>query len=318
MKALFTTILIAILVATTAFAAGSPAHRIKHSKLPAISSTEGRNGNGNNLPFSLQAAVITGKPLNTQVSAWKGPACILGGAMAHLTLGTLYCWGNFMSYAPTNLRFFDGLEHPGAQPDALYVIPLTILAQAIAMPFGPSLVKAIGASRTLLLGSWISAAAVYLASYQTDLASFILYYSFMFGAGAGLAYTSPMAAGWKWMPGSKGLVSGGVLAGFGAGGFLFSLIGSQTVNPDSLNPIAGRFPASVYDNFPVMLRKLAVLYAAISFLGSWLVTEPSIPVIQQQAPCQPIPVSTNTTNAIIAAPLPPRSKFWKSTISFLY
>ena len=124
--------------------------------------------------------------------------------MAHLTLGTLYCWGNFLSYAPAYLRYFDGMEHIGSQPDAIYVLPLTILAQAAAMPFGPSLVKVLGASRTMLLGSWIAATAVYLASYQTTLQSFILFYSLMFGAGAGLAYTAPMAAGWKWMPNSKG------------------------------------------------------------------------------------------------------------------
>jgi MFS family permease len=209
------------------------------------------------------------------VGKWNGPACILGGALAHLTLGTLYCWGNFLSYAPANLRFFDGLEHPGQQPDALYVIPFTIIAQAIALPVGPYLTKAIGSSRTLLLGSWITAAAVYLASYQTTLSSFMLFYALMFGLGAGLAYTAPMGAGWKWMPASKGLVSGGILAGFGSGGFLFSMIGSRHVNPTGANLVGGKFPPSVYARFPTMLRKLALMYAAISFVGSLLITEPT-------------------------------------------
>lgn len=208
--------------------------------------------------------------------SWRGPACVLGGALAHLTLGTLYCWGNFMSYAPSYLRFFDGQDHIGVQPDALYVIPFAMFSLAAAMPFGPSIVKAIGASRTLLLGSWISAFAVYMASYQTSLASFIFFYSLLFGAGAGLAYTAPMAAGWKWLPNNKGLVSGGVLAGFGSGGFLFSMIGSRHVNPNRANMLNGRFPSAVYDNFPSMLRKLAVIYAAVAFVGSCLVSEPPI------------------------------------------
>lgn len=195
--------------------------------------------------------------------------------MAHLTLGTLYCWGNFLSYAPTHLRFFDGLEHPGAQPDALYVIPFTIIAQAMAIPFGPSLSKALGASRAMLFGSWLTAAAVYLASYQKTLSSFMLFYSLMFGAGAGLAYTAPMAAGWKWLPANKGLVSGAILAGFGSGGLLFSMIGSRHVNPDGLNMVDGKFPSIVYERFPSMLRKLALMYAALSFVGSLLVTEPN-------------------------------------------
>ena len=50
-------------------------------------------------------------------------------------------------------------------------------------------------------------------------------YSFLFGAGVGLAYTAPMVNGWKWFPEKKGLVSGAVVAGFGAGGFVFNQVG---------------------------------------------------------------------------------------------
>lgn len=216
--------------------------------------------------------VASTSPSNTK-DMWRGPACIIGGALAHLTLGTLYCWGNFISYAPQSLRFFDGKDHPNVPPDALYVMPLTLVAQAAAMPFGPFISKYLGYSGTMLLGSWITAAAVYLASYQTRLLPFMLLYSLMFGTGCGLAYTAPMAAGWKWMPNQKGLVSGGILTGFGAGGFIFGMIGSKLANPDRLNPVKGKFPSSVYDAFPQMLRTLAILYAGLSFVGSLLVTE---------------------------------------------
>lgn len=40
-------------------------------------------------------------------------ATVLGGALAHLALGTLYCWGNFQSYVPKHLLFFDGKTRPG-------------------------------------------------------------------------------------------------------------------------------------------------------------------------------------------------------------
>lgn len=97
-----------------------------------------------------------------------------------------------------------------------------------------------------------------------------------FFKGVGLAYTAPMAAGWKWMPEKKGLVSGGILTGFGAGGFFFSLIGSNYINPKKLEVLSnGRFPDEVYDNFPKALRKLAVIYAGLSLLGSLLVREPA-------------------------------------------
>ncbi len=34
----------------------------------------------------------------------KGAVAVLGGVMAHLTLGTMYCWGNFAPYVPPKLR----------------------------------------------------------------------------------------------------------------------------------------------------------------------------------------------------------------------
>jgi len=204
----------------------------------------------------------------------RGVLCVIGGALCHLALGTLYCWANFMSYSPEKLRFFDGKAHPGKTADAMLVIPLTMMAQALALPFGPTIVSKIGASRTLLLGSWIMALSVYLASFAQSLSVFLAFYSFVFGAGIGIAYTAPMLAGYKWLPQSKGLVSGGVLAGFGMGGFFFNLIGTKLVNPKGLNPVAGKFPGEVYAGFGPMLRKLAIIYAALTLVGSLLVTEP--------------------------------------------
>ncbi len=33
-----------------------------------------------------------------------GAMAVLGGVLVHLTLGTMYCWGNFAPYAPPKLR----------------------------------------------------------------------------------------------------------------------------------------------------------------------------------------------------------------------
>ena len=223
-----------------------------------------------------------------------GVSCILGGALAHLIFGTLYAWGNFMSYAPNpSLRFFDGMDHPGAAPDAVYVIPLTLLAQATAMPFGPGLVAKYGPAKTQLLGSMLVAASVYAASFQTSLGLFMFFYSILFGVGTGLGYTAPMIAGWKWKPNAKGLVSGGILTGFGLGGFIFSLIGTKLVNPKGLNAIKGKFPQEVYDNFPKMLRTLSGFYAVTALLGSLLVKDPPVPT-----------AAASKKSGAVAAPLP--------------
>ena len=233
----------------------------KNRKHDLLSQTE---SNVSKLPL------VASSPASNDV--YKGVACIIGGFLAHLTYGSLYCWGNFLSYSPPQLRFFDGQEHPN-QPDALQVMPITLLAQCLTMPLGPLLVKRLGPQKTQLIGSVLVALGVYLASFTKTLRDFLAFYSVLFGAGVGLAYTAPMTAAWNYMPDKKGLVSGVILTGFGGGGFIFNLIGTKLVNPKNLEALLGKFPEEVYSNFPNMLRKLASLYLTFSLVGSLLIIE---------------------------------------------
>jgi OFA family oxalate/formate antiporter-like MFS transporter len=203
-----------------------------------------------------------------------GAAAIFGGMISHLIFGTLYCWGNFASYAPPSLRFFDGQEHKGS-PDATLVFPLTLVSQCFAMPFGTMLAKQLGPRATMLLGCSLVSAGVYMASFAKTLSTFIFFYSIVFGTGVGLGYTAAMIAGWKWMPHAKGLVSGLILTGFGAGGFIFNLVGTYLANPNGANPVNGKFPPEVYANFPKMLRTLSIVYICMAALGSIFITDPS-------------------------------------------
>lgn len=93
----------------------------------------------------------------------------------------------------------------------------------------------------------------------------------MFGAGIGIAYSAPLVAGWQHLPDKKGLVSGGVLTGFGASSFVFSILGSRIINPKGLNAVNGVFPQEIYDRFPFMLRSLASIYATLALLGTLIV-----------------------------------------------
>ena len=65
-----------------------------------------------------------------------------------------------------------------------------------------------------------------------------------------------------------------ILAGFGAGGFVFNLIGTKLVNPKGADLVDGKFPDEVYAGFPMMLRKLSVIYFTLTLLGSLMVSEP--------------------------------------------
>ena len=206
--------------------------------------------------------------------AQKGVASVVGGALVHTCFGSSYCSGNFIHYAPAPLRYWNVNRH-GAHPDALYVFPFYFLGQCLAMPVGPLLAQRLGARHTLAIGAFFMVSGVFLASFATSLSSFLLFYGFTFGIGVGLGYTSPMIAGWSWLPQAKGLVSGGVLAGFGMGGFIFNLLGSYLVNPTGDDPVDGLFPDAVYERFPGMLRTLCVCFVVLATAGTFLITEKS-------------------------------------------
>ena len=118
------------------------------------------------------------------------------------------------------------------------------------------------------------AGGVFLSSFAQTLPVFMLFYSLFFGVGVGIAYTAPIVAGWKWFPESKGLVSGAVLTGFGAGGFFFNLLGTKLINPNNEKPIKGAFSPSLTAGFGPLLRKLSACYVALAVAGSLLVSVP--------------------------------------------
>ena len=202
----------------------------------------------------------------------RGYASLAGGMLVHLVLGTLYCWGNFVSYVPPAMRRLDGAAAaPGSPGDALIAFPLTILVQCGTMPFGARAVERFGPRAATLGGGGLVALGVFLASFATTLRAFLACYSGLVGAGIALAYTAPLVAGWSWFPDARGFVNGAVLMGFGAGGFFFNLLGTRLANPGGVPASGGAFPDEIYANFPVMLRKLALVYGAVVAVGGSLV-----------------------------------------------
>ncbi|CAM9495547.1 unnamed protein product [Ectocarpus sp. 4 AP-2014] len=219
------------------------------------------------------AVAVTGGQAVEQRRASVGVLGVLGGALCHLVLGTTYCWGNFVPYVPEKLKCFGSA--PGCS-HASYILPATFVSQTLAMPLGPYFQDKIGCQATTALGCGIMALGVFLSSYAPNLATFMFCYSFMFGSGIGLAYTAPMVNGWRWFPSRKGMVSGAVVAGFGAGGFVFNQVGTGIINPKGLDAVGGVYPDEVYANFPVMLRKLALIYFLVAALGATVIKPPPV------------------------------------------
>ncbi|KOO53092.1 major facilitator superfamily protein [Chrysochromulina tobinii] len=163
----------------------------------------------------------------------KGYLAVLGGVMIHLVCGSLYCWGNLVTYMPASLKYWspEGGEGPS---DAGLVLAFTLLSQMCGMPFGPLFESLVGPRLTALLGGAMMASGLWLASSATTLTQFVLSYAVLFGLGIGLSYQMPFITGGRWFPGKKGSVQGVVMTGLGSSAFFFNMLCTHLLNPQKL------------------------------------------------------------------------------------
>mmetsp|Transcript_7305 Transcript_7305/g.9755 ORF Transcript_7305/g.9755 Transcript_7305/m.9755 type:complete len:487 (-) Transcript_7305:93-1553(-) len=202
---------------------------------------------------------------------------LVGGFSIHLMLGTLYCWGNLTTYITSYLRCYqDDLTYA----DTLDIYISILGVQALTMWMGGMVEEQLGPGWTCFLGGVLLSGGVALSSYATTLAGFIFFYGVCFGLGLGMAYPAPLSCGYQWMPRHKGMVSGFIVSGFGAGAFVFNQVSTKTANPMNADAdVIGADGGSYYSedvaaNVPHMLRVLGLCYFGLTLLGSLLLRNP--------------------------------------------
>jgi len=227
------------------------------------------------VPRAEHVLVAAKTPAVPQSSVTVGVLAVLGGVLIHLACGSMYTWGNLISYVPPHLKYWGGAAPKGGGlPDAQLVLPIILVAQMSGMPLGPVLEGMLGPQLTAALGGAMMAAGTFLASYASSLRTFVWSYAVLFGLGVGIAYQVPFIVGARWFPDQKGLVTGAIITGMGASAFLFNILDTKMVNPLALNTDAGLFPEAVYARWPGMLRTLGLAYATLALTGALLQRNP--------------------------------------------
>jgi len=214
----------------------------------------------------------TKAPLNV-----VGIIAVAAAMLNHLVLGTLYCWGSFQSYVPAHLKNYDGKYDPasGNKPDTVQILSLTILFEALSMPFGSMIADRLGPRPVSLLSGTIMATALVSASYCTSLRTFTVLYAGLLGTGVGLGYAAPMVNGFKHFPSKQGTIAGLIAGAFGCGGFFFNNLGRYIFNPKGLSVGTDKLmPAEVTDAFSANLRRLALIYVAVPLIAAPFIISP--------------------------------------------
>jgi len=208
---------------------------------------------------------------------FDGVLALVGGFSLHLTLGTLYCFGNLNTYITSYLR---KNVHPGiSYNDMVWVPTLATVSQGLCMTLSGHLEERIGVQMTIALGCLIMVSGVLLTSLavQFSAVAVVFTYGCMFGTGTALAYAPPLGVAMKWFPKSKGLVNGVIVGGFGLGAFIFNQIQTAYLNPANhkLDDHGEFFTDNkILNRVPSLFLLLGALYAVIQCLAVFLIRSP--------------------------------------------
>jgi len=200
---------------------------------------------------------------------------LMGGTIFHFIVGVKIMWGNVAPYITSYLVQFDPEV---SYHNTLHVYTAVFLCQALFMYSGGQLEKKIGARATAYLGALLISGGTYASSYCKSISSLILFQAIV-GVGIGISYSAPILCGFKHFK-QKGIVTGVITTGTGAGPFFFGLIATTYVNSENfpVDPITGLYDPTtspVVGRVPGMFRILGTLYAIIGFVGASLLISPS-------------------------------------------
>ena len=142
---------------------------------------------------------------------------VVAAILIQLALGSIYAWGVFKT--PIMAEF--------AASDTAISLTFTILLATFAgvMVFAGRWQDRVGPKKVTLISSAMIGLGYILSGFASSVEMLYVTYGLIVGAGVGLGYVCPIAAGVKWFPDKKGLISGLAVAGFGAGAIALLQIG---------------------------------------------------------------------------------------------
>ena len=207
----------------------------------------------------------------------RGYFVIAGGCMVHLTLGTLYTFGNLAPYLVSYVR---ERSHPADlhSGTGAWIYALALGGQGVSMCLGGLMEKRLGPRLSTLIGSGIMSLGVLLSYFAVKVSFWLLLFTYglIFGLGVGIAYVGPLACAMRWMPRWKGAMAGLVLSGFGLGALVFTPIQTGFINPHNTPADEDGFflDDGVLDRVPSTFLLLGGIYIVLQVAGSLLIVDP--------------------------------------------
>lgn len=198
----------------------------------------------------------------------------------NLFLGTFYLWGNIGIYV---LSYYHQFDHSLSYDFIFLVDTFAVLAGWLGFMTGTNLYQnKFGLRWVCTIGGFSGLSGLVIASYSTDVYSFIFFFAGVQGFGLGMCYMPPLICAWEWFPEKKGLVSGLQSGSYGFSSLIFGFVSYRLVNPDDKKPSiyvpendVTYFEASVANRVPEMLRTLAIMWSILLIVSLVLLNQKS-------------------------------------------
>lgn len=213
---------------------------------------------------------------------WRGYVITLGGMMVHMTLGSMYTFGNLSPYLTSFLKYRTD-DSDIRNVDSIWIYALTVIGQGCGMLHGGFLERKLGPRIATLIGCWTMSLGVLTTAWAVkhSFLAVLATYGFINGLGIGIAYGIPIATAMKWNDSKRGITSGFVVSGFAAGAFIFNQAITAILNPNNLSPTLEKGNKERYfqdtdilDRVPSIFWILSSIYAGIQLIGVLLLKRP--------------------------------------------
>lgn len=151
-------------------------------------------------------------PAQAQVKN-RGWTVTVGATVALLMLGALYAWSVVSQAMGDDPRFANWSE-----PDLIWPYSIALIAFSVMTAVGGRIQDKRPPKLLIMAGGILAGTGMILCGLSTNPWAWYVGFGLLTGSGIGLAYSAGPPPAVKWFPASKsGLISGIVVAGFGAG-----------------------------------------------------------------------------------------------------
>ncbi|KAK8799743.1 hypothetical protein WA158_006291 [Blastocystis sp. Blastoise] len=209
----------------------------------------------------------------------KAISTVIGCVLIHLILGTLYTCANINPYFISYVYNETGEYYNVAT--ASWLFSLSYIGLTAFMPIGGLLDNWLGATWTLLLGSFCIFIAVFATYYTLKYyVAILLLWGLLFGFGCSLCYSTCINASLRWYPKKSGLISGIIVMGYGCGALLFNNVQTLLINPNNIAAVfnetidARIYPIEVTNNVPTLVLVSSISYGILLLIGVIMIFKP--------------------------------------------